>query len=230
MFNTKKRPGRTRKALETRARIRESALRLFQKNGFSETTMRQVASSAGVAAGAAYYYFPSKEALVMDFYIDLRRRVDSVARAGMAGLRSLEDRLQALFRSSFAELGPHRRVFAALLRIAADPKSPLSPFGAATRPLRDESIALFQEALEGSDVRVPAELRSNLPRLLWLFQMGIILFWVHDDSPGQSRTRMLTERSVGLISHLIRLSGSHAAAPLRESALEILTAVGGTLF
>ena len=30
--------------------------------------MRDIAKKAGVATGAAYYYYPSKDAIVMDFY------------------------------------------------------------------------------------------------------------------------------------------------------------------
>ena len=49
------------KSAATRRHIYETALRLFQKNGFEETTMRQVAKEAGVALGGAYYYFASKD-------------------------------------------------------------------------------------------------------------------------------------------------------------------------
>src|SRR5260370_4033731 len=60
--------GSTRKAEETRARILSEALTLFRERGFDQTTMRDIARAAGVAIGAAYYYFESKEALVMAFY------------------------------------------------------------------------------------------------------------------------------------------------------------------
>ena len=65
------------KAEETRNRILDAALRLFRERGFAETTMRDVATEAGVATGAAYYYFRSKEDLVMAFYL----RTDQEARA-----------------------------------------------------------------------------------------------------------------------------------------------------
>ena len=29
---------------------------------------------------------------------------------------------------------------------------------------------------------MPEELRAELPELLWLYQMGLVLFWVHDRS------------------------------------------------
>ena len=56
------------KSEQTRQRILEAALELFRVKGFAAATMREVAVAAGVATGAAYYYFPSKEAIVLAFY------------------------------------------------------------------------------------------------------------------------------------------------------------------
>jgi AcrR family transcriptional regulator len=56
------------KSEATRARILQAALRVFRERGFHDATMREVAAAAGVAVGAAYYYFDSKNALVMAFY------------------------------------------------------------------------------------------------------------------------------------------------------------------
>ena len=58
----------TAKAEETRLRILRAAIELFRNQGFDQTTMREIAGEAGVAIGAAYYYFASKEAMVMGFY------------------------------------------------------------------------------------------------------------------------------------------------------------------
>ena len=58
----------TGKAEETRARILNAALDLFRSQGFDRTTMREIATEAAVSLGSAYYYFDSKEALVMAFY------------------------------------------------------------------------------------------------------------------------------------------------------------------
>jgi AcrR family transcriptional regulator len=59
----------TPKAEETRNRILDAALRLFRERGFEQTTMRDVAAEAGVATGAAYYYYRSKQELVLAFYL-----------------------------------------------------------------------------------------------------------------------------------------------------------------
>ena len=56
------------KSDETRARIMAAAMDLFRRKGFEETTMREIAIEGGVATGAAYYYFDSKDAIVLEFY------------------------------------------------------------------------------------------------------------------------------------------------------------------
>src|SRR6516162_8838518 len=62
----------TPRAEDTRRRIYESALKLFRQKGFEPTTVRDIAAEAGVALGAAYYYFSSKEAIVLAFYQELQ--------------------------------------------------------------------------------------------------------------------------------------------------------------
>lgn len=61
----------TEKAEATRTRILDAALDLFRSQGFDQTTMREIAAEAGVALGSAYYYFESKDALVMAFSLKL---------------------------------------------------------------------------------------------------------------------------------------------------------------
>ncbi len=43
--------------------ILESALTLFSKNGFHNTTIAQIAKNIGISAGSIYSYFPSKNSL-----------------------------------------------------------------------------------------------------------------------------------------------------------------------
>ncbi len=62
----------TIKSEQTRQRILRAALELFQSEGFDGTTMRDIARKAGVATGAAYYYFQSKDSLVLEFYRQLQ--------------------------------------------------------------------------------------------------------------------------------------------------------------
>jgi len=83
-------------------------------------------------------------------------------------------------------------------------------------------------ALEEGDIKVPADLKSHLPYLLWLYQMAIILFWLYDRSPRQERTEKLIDKSLGLLINILRLSSLPLMRPLRKAALELVEAVGTT--
>ena len=72
------------KSEETRGLILDTALGLFRKNGFEETTMREIASEARVALGSAYYYYDSKHALVMAFYERAQREMEPEIRARLS--------------------------------------------------------------------------------------------------------------------------------------------------
>lgn len=56
---------RERKKGETRARLQEVALNLFEKNGYAGTTVEQIARGADVSFRTFFRYFPSKEDLVL---------------------------------------------------------------------------------------------------------------------------------------------------------------------
>src|SRR5215831_1189599 len=86
----------TKKAEETGRKILDAALDLFREEGFEQTTMRAIAARAGVATGAAYYYFPSKDAIVLAFHrracADMQPRIA----AALESAEGLEARLPAL--------------------------------------------------------------------------------------------------------------------------------------
>src|SRR5438105_1656564 len=86
----------TAKAEETRERIVDAALELFREKGFDETTMRDIAASADVATGAAYYYFRSKEELVMAFYARTSEEARVLVPQVLDQSKELRKRLRAL--------------------------------------------------------------------------------------------------------------------------------------
>jgi hypothetical protein len=118
-----------------------------------------------------------------------------------------------------------RAIAEAALRLfrehAAEPASPLSPFSPASSPTRAAAIALYAEVIDGARVRVPAGLRGRLPELLWLYSMGIVLYWVHDTSPGCAKTYRLIDLTAPLAERLVRL----ARLPMLRSMTRRLLAV-----
>ena len=212
---------------ETRQRILEAALALFQERGFDAATMREIAARAEVATGAAYYYFPSKEAIVMDFYLRSCEEMQPVIEAALKTARGLEARLRELIGVKLSYFAPHRGVLRALLRNGADPKNPLSPFSPETRAIREIDIVWFRTILTDCGTRIPHDLDPLLPGVLWFFQMGVILFWVIDESSRQERSHRLLALASRSAAALIRLSALPLMRPVRKTAIELIGLVSG---
>ena len=111
-------------------------------------------------------------------------------------LRLARERLTGVLRAKLDTSEPYHRFAGVLFKTAADPASPLNPFSPESEPVRRQAIELFAEVVSGADSRLTPELTAALPNLLWTYQMGIILFWIHDTSPGCARSYLLMERSV----------------------------------
>ena len=219
-------PRTTPRAEGTRRKIYEAAMELFREKGFEPTTMRDIAAKAGVALGGAYYYFSSKDAIVLEFYREMQESSNQPVINALAGQKKLKERLRCVLDQRLALLEPNRKFCAALFRHAPDSADPLSPFSDESRVIRDSAIEHMRIAIEGSDAKVPPDLKPRLPYLLWLYQMALIMFWLYDRSPGQERTQRLMEKTLGLLVHLLRLSALPLMKPLRRTVLELVETVG----
>jgi len=63
--------------------------------------------------------------------------------------------------------------------------------------------------------------------LLWLYQMGLILFWVYDVSAEQRRTKVLYEKTLKMVMVGIKLAGNPFLRPLHKLAAELLEVIYG---
>lgn len=216
----------TPKSEETRRRILEAALEIFRERGFEGATMRDIAARAEVATGAAYYYFDSKEAIVMAFYERAQEELRVALERLLEEPGTFEEWLRRIVQAKLDYFLPNRKLLGAL-SAHTDPAHPLSPFSEKTRPVREQDIGFFARAVEESKVRLPKNLAPYLPRLLWLYQMGIILFWVYDGSPGQRRTAELFDKTVKMIVLTLRLAAIPLLRPMHRLAADLLRAVYG---
>ncbi len=207
---------------ETRRRILDTALMLFKERGYEDTTMRAIAEKAGVAVGNAYYYFRSKESLIQAFYS--RTHEEHLARCFPLLEREtdLRKRLRIVLDTKLDTIQPYHRFAGVLFRTAADPNSPLNPFSAESLETRREATELFARAVLGSKRKVPKDLQNELPDLLWLYHMGIMLFWIHDASEGARKTRHLAGKTVDLVAGLIAMAGLPGLRPVRRRILKLL--------
>jgi AcrR family transcriptional regulator len=214
----------TARAEDTRRKIYEAAMELFREKGFEQTTMRDIAAQAGVALGGAYYYFSSKDAIVLAFYAEMQQAINQPVLASLAGRKKLGERIRSVLDKRLELLEPNRKFCAALFRHAPDSADPLSPFSDESRLIRDGAIEHMRIAAEGSDAKIPSDLKPRLPYLLWLYQMALIMFWLYDRSPNQQSTRKLLKKSLSLLVNLLRISSLPLMKPLRKAVLDLVEA------
>jgi AcrR family transcriptional regulator len=199
-------PRLTPRAEQTRAAIVEAALRLFRETGYEAATMRAIAHEAGVSTGNAYYYFGSKDELIQEFYLRNHAEHATACRKVLETEQDFSGRLRGTLNALIQVLNPYHAFAAAFYKNAAEPTSPLSPFSKESSPARDASIALYRDVADGSSARIDRELRAELPQLLWLYSLGIVLFWVHDTSPDCAKTYRLIDATVPLADRLVSLA------------------------
>jgi AcrR family transcriptional regulator len=148
---------RAEKKDATRTRVWGTAMRLFDEQGYDETSVEDIVREARVARGTFYVHFPTKD----DVLVELIRRNDARICAGMrAAARGRRRSLRAVLRATtdgFAGVWRHRRALlphagaVAMRRIA----------GVAherdAQPLRLELVGHVAAAIEAG------ELRASLP-------------------------------------------------------------------
>ena len=218
----KEKATKTLKGDQTKALILETALEMFRERGYDETTMRAVAQKAGVSLGNAYYYFRSKEFLIQAFYQRLHDGHVAAALPELEKEKTLKARLLTVMRTKIDTMKPYHQFAGVLFKTAAHPQSPLNPFADETDPVRQQSINLFHTVIEGTKARIPNDLRAELPYLLWVYHMGIVLFWIHDQSRGHRRTYRLIDHTVDLLDKLIHLASNPFMRPVRKQALRLI--------
>ena len=83
---------------------------------------------------------------------------------------------------------------------------------------------MFAEAVAVE--RFPEDVRDAAPTLLWTLHMGILLYFLYDDSPQQRRTRKLIDAAVDFVIDVKRLATSRLLRPMRRRVMNVLREAG----
>jgi AcrR family transcriptional regulator len=170
--------------LETRRRILEAARECFSKAGFDAATTRDIAASAGIAAGTLFNYFPAKEAIAMALVAEAlsaaRHRFEGRPRG-----ESLEEDLFGLIAAELRGLRPHRGYLQPVLETALSPvaRAGASPEGEAMRIEHLEAVGRLLAERDPGKPLLPVALS-----LYWTLYTGVLAFWASDASPHQEDT------------------------------------------
>ncbi|GCE50790.1 TetR family transcriptional regulator [Thermosporothrix hazakensis] len=215
---------RTLKGEQARQRILESALTLFASKGYEETTMREIAAQAGYSPGLTYRYFASKEELVLQLYRDLCAELDQFTHD--LTVSSLPERFQVLITKQLELMAPHREALSALFGTALNARSNVGVFGKQTTEIRRRARLTYREVIAGAKDAPKAAQHDDLATVLYAMHMGMILFWLIDESRDTSRTWRL----IAFLRDMLKLLLPILWLPPVAHALVRLAAILGPMF
>ena len=192
---------------KTRKAILETARKQFASKGFDETTTRDIAAEAGIAAGTLFNYFSSKEALGMELIAEALEEGRQDYRRLRRGEESLAEELFLYVIASLNALEPHRNYLSSVVETA------LSPFVLSSGNTTGERVRV--EHLEEISSILAAHEVTDQPsfvavHLYWALYLGVLAFWSQDVSPKQEDTLVLLDQSIRLFVASVASSQSRS--------------------
>jgi AcrR family transcriptional regulator len=169
---------------------------MMAKRGFESTTLRDVATEAGVSVGLLYRYFPNKRAVIIALYDELS--ADFVAEAANMPAGRWRDRFVFALNASLKALDPHRVALKGLIPVlVGDPEEGVFSESTAFSRLRVQRV--FEEAVVGSTDAPGGALAQAMGRLLYMAHLAVLLWWLLDKSAKQRATSALVSLTQQLL-------------------------------
>ncbi|MCC6275474.1 MAG: TetR/AcrR family transcriptional regulator [Leptospiraceae bacterium] len=189
---------------QTKEYILKTALKLFQKKGFEKTTMRDIAEKADLALGAAYYYFGSKEEIVLEFYERTQIRIHDEIQGNWKPKEEFSELLQDYFLLQIKSLEEYKGLLHVIANQFGSKNNSLSPFGKDTGRIRERTLDIHKAILIRTKCLKDKSKLDSVAFLLWLILMSLILFWIYDNSKNSSRTKQLIRIYSALLENLAK--------------------------
>lgn len=192
---------REQNKLEKRERLRESAERLFMKQGFESTSTHQVAEAAGVAKGTLFLYADNKNDLL---FLVMHDRLERVVDERLATLpkKGLVEQVLYVFRGLFdmyGEVPELGKAFVSVLPGATGLQA--DRVNALTFSFMHRVTLLVQQAQAKGDVGPHADSAVAAQSIFALYFMAL-LAWLSGltdlDSAFESFRRSLEQYQRGL--------------------------------
>lgn len=213
------------KSERTREAIIQQALVLFQRDGYEAVTMRDLAKACDSSLGSFYYHFKNKEEIVLElFKASLSGHIERTRDYIASRKPSLETAMVWICRDRFSEFEPYQAVLRVLVQ-RLDPHDPVSPWHKSSQPIREQSVALFEDVVFRCMPNLDPKTRRQLARALWLQHLLILGVWSFDRTANGKETEAVLKQSIRLwknLPALVRVPGMKAFFNLVLSPLERL--------
>lgn len=186
--------------------------------------MREISKAAKVALGSAYYYFPSKEAIVSAYYEHVQDTHHRLVNEQALNSSGLAERMKTLFHLKFDVIQHDKKLLGTIFKYAGEPEHPLSVLGAGTANIQEQGLDTIRVILK--DQKLPQDTEKLLVLGLWALQMVFIMHFIYDETENQHTTREMIDQTLDLVAQVLNLSTFPMLKPMIQPFLEqVLTLV-----
>lgn len=137
---------------DKRTDILNATLKLISENGFHGTPMSQIAEEAGVGAGTIYRYFDSKEVLIHELFLEVKREISQAMLNGFSPEGSTKEIFRQVWLNTFNFYvqNPQEMIF--LEQFYNSPYQTIET-EAATLEYLAPAVSVFQNAVEAGEIK-----------------------------------------------------------------------------
>lgn len=183
----------------TKEQILYAAAHLFRDQGYASTTLRQIADGTGIRAGSIYYYFPSKDDMLLEVLDMGMRMVSDAVKARVSSVGEnlpARERIAAAIHGHLYGLLEHGDFTSANTRVYAQIPESLKR---RHRPARRAYSRYWDRVLE--EALRDGELRGDIPiAFLRPLVLGMLNWTVEWYDPAEHGTvEQFAERVIAVI-------------------------------
>jgi AcrR family transcriptional regulator len=181
-----------------------ATVKLSRKGGFRSVTMKSIAKEAGLGEATIYNYFPTKEQIIFGYFSwTLRKSIESLNEKEMLQM-SFSEKLHALMEAHLDFISKDKSfvedVFSQVF---------INPIVLSKTELRESKqmhMHFTRQALETAVVknqiqRPPFE--DFILELIWDFHVGMIYYWIRDNSAHYMNTTHLIDMSLQVFQQVL---------------------------
>lgn len=206
---------RTSKGQQTKADLLRHALDAFVEDGYQAASMRAIALRAGVSLSHAYYYFESKEDIVLELLTALRNEQLQLCNAQLDEGNTLEANIRIVFDANVKVMEKYHDFGPSFLKV-------LLSRDLQNSELTQIEMSLWERVVAGARPLPPLGIRRDLPRFLWLLSRQIFSSWAYDNSPQQRRSLALMRSIAPVIGKFAILCRLPVVRSLFEDVLSLM--------
>jgi AcrR family transcriptional regulator len=184
--------------------------------GYAEVTLRDVGRRAGLSDGAIYKYFPSKEKILLAYYVEKMENLRHEGEA-LAGKREyiLGEKLQSLLEFQIGQYEGEKDFLEKTFHPTFVAASLMWSEVAAMRKAYLGTVRSFLDAaVEEGELPEPVW-TGIVDEMFWCHYIGVMMYWLKDESENHEDTTQFIDRTLNLLTAVV-------AGPLLKQAEELI--------